>query len=64
MDRTYIEILEELQDCLEKTCSDDTVSFTFTMNGTCSSFEFEKRTKAQLDAQGISMRNIKGGFIK
>jgi len=62
--RSYIEILEELQECLEQTCSDDTVAFSFHMNGTCSSFHFDKKTAKQLNKQGISMRNIKGEFIK
>lgn len=62
--RNYIEIINELEECLEKTCSDDTVAFHLTITGTCSQFNFEKKTKRQLDKEGVSMRNIKGEFIR
>ena len=64
MPKTYIEIIAELEECLERECSDDTVAFELHINGTSTRFKFHKKTDRQLNREGTSMRNIKGEFIK
>lgn len=64
MSRKYQEILLELVEAVRDQCEDTCILFTLEVTGRNFSFQFENRDSGCLKNEGISMRNLKGDFIK
>lgn len=56
--------LEALKDALKKELADTCTSVTIFFNAQETNVKTSHRTKEQLVNEGISMKNIKGQFIK
>ena len=56
--------IENLYKALKENSSDYTVSVSVFFNAYEQKIEINERTHLQLQSQGISMKNIKGEFIK
>lgn len=62
--REFQDIMLELVECLRETSREDSTSFELFVSAGSFSFKFNNRTAEQLRKEGISMRNLRGDFIK
>jgi len=58
------EAVENLEKALLENSSGTTVSFEFFMSGDCTHTKIQKRRPDQLKKMNISMRNLRGEFIR
>lgn len=56
--------IKELQEVLKKELSDETICVELFFNCQGYKLSINERTSEQLKANGISMRNLKGEFIR
>ncbi len=64
MNKKINELAEQLRQEIIKESSDRTVFVSLNINFQGCNFEIEQRTPYSLKMEGISMRNLKGVFIK
>jgi len=64
MNKRILEKINELHNVLKEELPDTAVLFELEINGTSISHNITYKTAEQLKLEHISMRNIKGEFIK